>query len=189
MTRRSDIAYIVARFVLGTKRYLLLRKHPKWGDWSLVGGHVEPFEKRDWARAAVREAEEELEPLKFRRDFILLPLLQAPVTWGPVRSRSAGGALTEYTAQYFALRLTSDPREALARLPEQDFVLLDERELQDMDEENSVLRTLLANLDGGLDDVPLAAERALAAAAIKIPKVKSRPVSRQRGDKEIVAPA
>jgi 8-oxo-dGTP pyrophosphatase MutT (NUDIX family) len=175
MTRRSDIAYIVARFALGNKRYLLLRKHPKWGDWSLVGGHVEPFEKRDWARAAIREAQEELDPLTFRRDFILLPLLRAPITWGPVPSQSARGALTEYTAQYFALRLTASPEESLARLPDDDFVLFDEDEVETTGAANGALAALRKSLAHGLDDVPLAADRRLSPAAIRIRRVKGPP--------------
>lgn len=176
MTRRSDIAYIVARFMLGNKRYLLLRKHPKWGDWSLVGGHVEPFEKRDWARAAIREAEEELDPLSFRRDFILLPLLRAPISWGPVPSRSAHGALTEYTAQYFALRLTASPEETLARLPDDDFVLFDEDAVEKTGAANGALAALRSSLPHGLDAVPLAAERRLSPAAVKIRRVKRPPI-------------
>jgi hypothetical protein len=182
MTRRSDIAYIVARFMLNNRRYLLLRKHPKWGDWSLVGGHVEDYEKRDWARAAIREAEEELDPLTFRRDFILLPLLREPVTWGPVPSKSAQGALTKYTAQFFALRLTADPEQSLSRLPVDEFVLFDESEIDRTGAANGALATLRNCLAHGLEDVPLAVDRKLVTAAIGIRRVKRPPpVQKSKG--------
>lgn len=44
-------------YAVGRERYLL-------------GGHVEPFEHGSWAAAAAREAQEELPPLRHRRDFV-----------------------------------------------------------------------------------------------------------------------
>ena len=47
MTRSSHIVYAVARFRANDRVVWLLRRHPKWGDWSLVGGHVEEDERED----------------------------------------------------------------------------------------------------------------------------------------------
>ena len=75
--------------------YLLLNAHHKWGDWSPVGGHVEPCDA-DWCAAAVREASEELAPLRYGEDIEVDPDEIGRLEWGPVASRSAGGALTQY---------------------------------------------------------------------------------------------
>ena len=129
MMRHSDLVLVVATLDLENERHLLLRRHPKWGDWSLVGGHVEEDEKNDWARAAVRECNEELSPLVYGEDFSLLPLLDRPMKWGPVPSKSAGGELTTYSAQVFALRFLKSPRECLGALPPKDFRLDKEGEI------------------------------------------------------------
>jgi hypothetical protein len=127
--RHSDLALVLIRLKINGDTWVVLSRHAKWRDWTLVGGHVESDEKNDWARAAVREADEELAPLRFGDDFILLPLLDQPVRWGPVPSRSAGGELTTYAAQLFALRFMKAPLECLARLPQDDFRIMRETEL------------------------------------------------------------
>ena len=60
--RHSDLALVLARVDVDGTPHWLLRRHAKWGDWSLIGGHVEPGEGDDWTLTAVREANEELEP-------------------------------------------------------------------------------------------------------------------------------
>src|SRR5688500_1868159 len=102
--RTSRIAYVLVRLLVGEKDCFLLRVHRKWGDWGLVGGHVEDDELSDWRRAAEREANEELEPLRLGMDFSLEPLDSAPESWGPVPSRSAGGVPTKYCAAWFTLQ-------------------------------------------------------------------------------------
>ncbi|HWO17848.1 MAG TPA: NUDIX hydrolase [Kofleriaceae bacterium] len=118
-------------------------RHKKWHDWSLVGGHVEPDEKNDWARAAVRECNEELAPLRFGEDFTLLPLLDQPLRWGPLASRSASGEPTIYTAQVFALRFLRSPLECLGKLPAEEFRIVRESDLtEQQDSSNLTTRTL-----------------------------------------------
>ena len=124
--RTSDLALVLIRLTIQSEPHLLLVRHRKWGDWSLVGGHLEADERADWARAARRECNEELAPLRYGEDFLLLPMLDRPVRWGPVPSRSAGNELTTYTAQFFALRFLKSPMECLARLPAGEFQLVRE---------------------------------------------------------------
>ena len=50
--RQPDLALVVARIDVDGTPHWLLRRHPKWGDWSLVGGHVEPDEVLDWMLTA-----------------------------------------------------------------------------------------------------------------------------------------
>ena len=58
-TRHSKIAYVAARLRLPDgEDALLLRAHEKWGDFSLLGGHVESDELDDWTVTARREAAE-----------------------------------------------------------------------------------------------------------------------------------
>lgn len=127
--RHSDLALVLVKLQINSEAHLLLARHHKWNDWSLIGGHVEVDEKNDWARAAVRECNEELHPLKYGTDFILIPLLEQPVHWGPTKSRSAGDEPTTYTAQLFALRFLKSPSECLARLPKDDFCAVPEAEI------------------------------------------------------------
>jgi 8-oxo-dGTP pyrophosphatase MutT (NUDIX family) len=105
--RTSRVAYVVARLLIDEEPHLLVMKHKKWGDWSLVGGKLEAEDRGDWSRAAQREAREELGFVEYRA--LLLPIFIEPISWGPVPSKSQGGKLTLYTAQYFAARFESDP--------------------------------------------------------------------------------
>lgn len=127
--RYSELALVLIRLKINSEPYHVLIRHKKWGDWSFVGGHVEPNEKNDWACAAVRECNEELAPLSFGEDFTLLPLLDQPLRWGPLASKSANDEPTIYTAQVFALRFLKPPGECLARLPSDDFRVMRESDL------------------------------------------------------------
>lgn len=162
--RRTDVAYVLAKLRVRGVDYLLLNAHHKWGDWSLVGGHVEPCDA-DWCAAAVREASEELAPLRYGEDIEVDPDEIGRLEWGPVASRSAGGALTEYRARCYALRFKSDPRACLSKLSDADFVLLPTSELANEPRVSSVVeRTahllrgwseLPLSWDADLDDLPL----------------------------------
>jgi 8-oxo-dGTP pyrophosphatase MutT (NUDIX family) len=103
MTRQSSLAQIFIKVRVGHDDCLLLMRHDKWGDWSLVGGHVEHGEEGD--------------------------LLREPITWGLEKSRSAGGKPTVYTAQFFALRLLVPADEALSRLDATRVVLVPQARL------------------------------------------------------------
>jgi hypothetical protein len=124
--RHSNLALVLIRIETNDEPHLLLIRDRKWGDWTVVGGHVEAHEGNDWALAAARECNEELAPLRHGRDFILLPLFSEPMNWGPIPSKSAGGEPTSYTAQVFALRFLTAPADCLERLPPGDFCLVPE---------------------------------------------------------------
>ncbi len=106
--RYSDIAYVVIHLRMEGDDYLVLHRHLKWGDWSLVGGHVEPGEEADWRITAIRETQEEMAPLRFGHHFDIYPL-DISAAWGPAESQSAFGAPTMYRARYFLLRFFDDP--------------------------------------------------------------------------------
>ena len=127
--RHSELALILIRLRINGDPCHLLIKHKKWDDWTFVGGHVEADERNDWARAAVRECNEELAPLRFGHDFTLLPLLDQPLRWGPVASKSAANEPTIYTAQLFALRFLRSPADCIGRLPRGDFRIVREADL------------------------------------------------------------
>jgi hypothetical protein len=50
-------------------------------------------------------------------DFVIEPLPLEVSRWGPIASRSAGGAPTLYRARWFLARLLRDADECLRRLP------------------------------------------------------------------------
>lgn len=127
--RHSNVVYVLIRLPTVDGPSLLLRRHEKWGDWSLVGGHVEEWEMDDWGLAAAREATEELEPLVNGQDFVVKPITSEPITWGPEPSRSAKGQRTVYHIKYYTLTFLRDPVELLARLPATEFLLVPERAL------------------------------------------------------------
>ena len=160
--RHSELSLVLIRLRLGTEPYHVLIRH-KWGDWSFVGGHVEPNEKNDWATAAVRESNEELAPLRYGEDFTLLPLLDQPLRWGPVASKSANDEPTTYTAQVFVLRFLRPPVECLRKLPADQFRIVKESDLLSHQRDPEALttraiarvdRTALA-WDSALSTIPL----------------------------------
>lgn len=127
--RRSEVAYVVVRLLIGADSYWLLRWHPKWSDWSLLGGHVEANEREDWLLAAERETDEEMAPLRVGEDVRVVALPVAPTSF--VRnSRSAAGAKTQYEVRWFALEFLRDPVECLDRLDASLFALVREDDLR-----------------------------------------------------------
>jgi 8-oxo-dGTP pyrophosphatase MutT (NUDIX family) len=180
MMRSSSLAFVLIKMKIGAYDHFMFIRHPKWGDWSLVGGHVEPGEEDRWERTAIREANEELSPLTWGHDFDLAELLHGAVSWGPVQSRSAGGHPTLYTARYFALRFLGDPRRLLPALSSADFIFVPEAHLEDGKWEQDIADTLLQLarvIPGGLSAVPPAWPRALQVSEIS---VQVRPFDRER---------
>lgn len=152
--RKVSLAHVVVKFQVAGDSYYLLHRHRKWGDYSLVGGHVEPGEEGLWARTATREVEEELHPLHHRRDFILVPLLRTPLTWGPQRSRSAAGEMTVYTAQFFRMVLRKSPIQLLDTFLGNDAVILRGEDLVGNALVAEMVRMLDGVLPGGLAAIP-----------------------------------
>lgn len=157
-TRRSDVVYIVVRLALHGQDYFLFRKHTSWGDWSLIGGHVEPEEQRDWSVAATRETEEELEPLRVGFDVRVSSLVPDEICWGPEPSRSSDNQPTYYKSRWYWLEFLRDPHECLRRLNPEDFILVPKDDLHS--HEGLVATNLIKRLENeityGLDSIPYA---------------------------------
>jgi NUDIX domain-containing protein len=166
--RQSDLALVLARIDVDGVPHWLLRRHPKWGDWSLVGGHVEADERGDWSLTAVREANEELEPLVHGIDFVIEPLSSVLSSWGPVASRSAGGAPTNYRARWYQARFLRDAAECLGRLPHDDFALVPESAIVDARWVSSVARRLLEETRSLVQALPFAGSLRATAAPLPI---------------------
>lgn len=154
--RQSDLALVVVRIDVDGTPHWLLRRHPKWGDWSLVGGHVESDEVGDWMLTATREANEELAPLQSGIDFELAPLVEDVSSWGPVASRSAEGAMTNYRVRWFQARFLRDPAACLRRLPPADFALVTEAQIDSSPLVSSIARRLLDETRRRTAVIPLA---------------------------------
>lgn len=160
--RHSHVVYVLIRLPLSTGPTLLFRRHEKWGDWSLVGGHVEDEELDDWQASAARETMEELEPLEATRDFVVQPMHAEPLIWGPEASRSARGRPTIYHVRYFFLEFQRSPVELLNRLPASTVLCVPESELQSTPHAlgNPVLRASHC-IPGGMAAVPFAWSRSI----------------------------
>ncbi|MFT5357761.1 MAG: hypothetical protein ACI9KE_004998 [Polyangiales bacterium] len=158
MTRISDIVYVVARLKSAERTYFLLHAHAKWGDWSLVGGHVESHERDDWDAAARRETNEEMTPLVVGRDMSVEPLIRETIEWGPEPSRSAGGEPTVYRSRWYSLRFLRDPMDCLAQLAGDDFLLIEEERLEAGTDTDitGLFRRLSEGRSSGLRDLPFA---------------------------------
>jgi hypothetical protein len=164
--RQSNVAYVLAKLRVRGVDHLLLRTHPKWGDWSLVGGHFEPTD-RDFDAAAAREVQEEMAPLRFGDDVEVDTLSLPASNWGPVPSMSAGGAPTCYHARWYVLRFKASPTALLAKLPRQDFLLIPLSELDRFQPVSSVVgrakalledwHTLPLSWESDLEESPLPA--------------------------------
>jgi 8-oxo-dGTP pyrophosphatase MutT (NUDIX family) len=154
--RHSDLAFVVARIAVDREPHWLLRRHAKWGDWSLVGGHVEPDEHDDWLCAARREAEEELEPLRHGIDFVVEPMGASTTSSGPVPSRSVAGRPTTYLVRWFVLSFLTDPADCLAQLSPDDFLLVPESKLLLRHDVSDVTSRLIETLHGDPASIPLA---------------------------------
>lgn len=178
--RQSNVAYIVTCLHVDSVPHFLLLRHRKWGDWSLVGGHVESISGESWAAAAMRETQEELPPLQHRKDFVLLPIFSTPVTWGPEISRSAGNRETMYHAQFFAMEFMADPRSIFSRLDTEDLRLVSQNELERSAELAKPIRILCQRLRGGLTSIPLAWKDSVSRAVL--PRRLFDPVSSGRGE-------
>lgn len=151
--RNVSLAHVVVKLEFTDGYFYLLHKNKKWGDWNLVGGHVEPGEEGEWVRTAYREAEEEMTPLQHKKDFLLVPLLTAPITLGPRRSRSAGGQTTKYYANFFRLIFRRDPVDYLRKLGD-DFILVAESDVESRKDIGELVAILSRQLPGGIASVP-----------------------------------
>jgi 8-oxo-dGTP pyrophosphatase MutT (NUDIX family) len=159
--RHSNLALVLIRIEINDEPHLLLIRDQKWNDWTLVGGHVEPHEQNDWAFAAARECNEELAPLRYGRDFILVPLFIEPMRWGPIPSKSADGELTTYAAQVFALRFLATPAKCLEQLPPGEFRLVPESVyVTDLSRSRDKV-TIVARALGGLSQAAMAWDASL----------------------------
>jgi ADP-ribose pyrophosphatase YjhB (NUDIX family) len=152
--RHSRVAYVLAKLKVRGEEYLLLNAHHKWGDWSLLGGHVEPSDANFWA-AAARETREELAPLRYGEDVEVQRDQLACSEWGPVSSVSAGGAPTTYQARWYLLQFKSNPQACLARLPRDEFRLMRLSDLTESPDVSSVVKRLALLLPGGWSSLPL----------------------------------
>lgn len=170
-SRTSSVAFVLVKLSIEEQDHFLFIRHVKWGDWGLVGGHVEIGEEGDWLATARREAEEELTPLTDGTDFNLHSLSDT-VSWGPVASRSAHGQPTRYVARYFALSFTQHPTTLLPRLDPNEFLLVPQSHLtsEQWDEDiTDTLRQLVEALPRGLLSVPYAWHGDLVAQELGVP--------------------
>lgn len=145
--RHTDVALVLIALGVKGVHHWLLRADPSWGDWTFVGGHVEPSEQADWKLSAARETDEEMAPLRCGRELEVTALDLAALEWGPVPSRSAGGRLTLYRAGLFMAAFLIDPRECLSALSGSDFRFFSGPEIAEHFESSSIVRRALAMVD------------------------------------------
>jgi hypothetical protein len=106
--RQISVAFVVGKLLIDGKDHLLLRRDPKWNDFTFVGGHESEVDEGDLARTVIRETEEEVPGLHEPYDFSISPLTET-IKHGPVWSRSIH-AETVYTVRFYHLQLKRLPK-------------------------------------------------------------------------------
>jgi hypothetical protein len=180
--RHSNVAYVLAKLRVRGEDYALVHAHPKWGDWSLVGGHVEPTDQT-WHAAAAREVQEEMAPLRCDRDVAVDRLELAASQWGPVPSRSASMRPTNYKAEWFVLRFITDPLKCLARLSLNEFRLVRLTEIDRIPNLSSVVEKAGKLLPDGWASLPLSWPHDLDRVPIEHLTASWAPADRASGDR------
>lgn len=154
--RTSKVSVVLFRINLRGEDSLILLRHAKWGDWSLVGGHIELGETP--LDAAVRETEEELAPLRAGLDFAIVTEPLATLSWGPVESKSAGRAPTTYSAWVFCGELLRPPSDFVRSIADAELAAVALRHLDVNDWPGGVTNVLARIVEArvSLTSVPLA---------------------------------
>lgn len=166
--RISEISYVVVRLMIEGEICWLLHWHPKWQDWSFLGGHVEPDEAGDWLRTAIRETNEELSPLVVGQD-VRVAALATPRTSRARFSRSAGLRRTCYNIAWFYLEFMHSPRESLARLDPAFFALVREAHLLGGGSpESAVAQVVFDNVKSLIDPLEVVGQPALVEGALEL---------------------
>ncbi|MDF3067257.1 MAG: hypothetical protein K0R38_2858 [Polyangiaceae bacterium] len=154
LIRRSLIAYIVVKLRIGDEDCLLLNIHRKWGDWTFPGGHVEPYDA-DFRAAAVREAMEELAPLRPGEHFEIAPEPLASPEWGPVASPTHFGVATRYQSAFFSLQFKKPPTDCLPWLPPGEFRFHPMSNVLERRDVGNVVKVLRYDLATNWSSIPL----------------------------------
>jgi 8-oxo-dGTP pyrophosphatase MutT (NUDIX family) len=147
-------AFVVCKFDEGGEPRIVLVKDPRWGDYTLVGGHEEPDDHNDLERTARRETLEELGCFRGCDGFRLLPLTDE-VQLGPVWSKSAH-RLKTYVFKYYGIQFSCDPH-LKDGYNNAGFIIksFNEQELVKHPALSNVVKIFLATYPQGLDGVPL----------------------------------
>jgi len=147
-------AFVVCRFDAGGEPRIVLMKDPRWGDYTLIGGHEEPEDHKDLETTARRETLEELGCFRGRSDFRLFPLTDE-IAFGPTWSKSAH-RMKKYTFKYYGIQFPCDP-QVRDGYNKAGFLLrsFSADELTRHAALSNVVKIFLAIYPKGLDGVPL----------------------------------
>jgi 8-oxo-dGTP pyrophosphatase MutT (NUDIX family) len=147
-------AFVVCRFDADGEPRIVLMKDPKWGDYTLIGGHEEPEDHNSLETTARRETLEELGCSQDSSDFKLWPLT-GEIRFGPTWSKSAR-RMKVYTFKYYGIRFSSDPL-VNDGYNKAGFLLkfFSADELMKHTTLSNVVKVFLAAYQKGLDGVPL----------------------------------
>jgi 8-oxo-dGTP pyrophosphatase MutT (NUDIX family) len=129
-------------------------KHPRWGDFTFIGGHEEPEDHQQLDITARRETLEELGLPEGRIEFQLFPLTDE-ITFGPIWSKSTH-CVKSYIFKYYGVKFHSDPHIRYGYNEAGSFIkLFSVGELQSQNAISNVVRVFLDRYAKGLDSVPL----------------------------------
>jgi ADP-ribose pyrophosphatase YjhB (NUDIX family) len=129
-------------------------KDPRWGDYTLIGGHEEPEDHNDLESTARRETLEELGCSRGGSVLRLFPLTDE-IGFGPTWSKSAH-CMKTYTFKYYGVQFSCDP-QIRDGYNNAGFLLklFSKEELARHAALSNVVKIFLAAYPDGLDGVPL----------------------------------
>lgn len=151
---RTRCAFVVCRLDEDGEPRIVLINDPRWGDYTLIGGHEEPEDHYDLERTARRETLEELGCFPGCRDFKLQPLTEE-TRFGPVWSKSAR-CEKAYTFKYYGIQFACDPN-LKPGYNDAGFLIrfFGEKELVSYSQISNVVRIFLTTYQKKLNCIPL----------------------------------
>jgi len=106
--RVSNAAYGMIKHRFNGQDEYLLQLNPGWNHrFNFISGHIEPADQNDYQNTIIREVEEELFPIRYRKEFTIEPITAEPFRES-ARSLSAG-VETDYTFFLFMIFFCAPP--------------------------------------------------------------------------------
>jgi len=80
MMRTSNAAYAMIKHRFDQTDKYLLQINKGWNNqYNFISGHIEPEDDNNYQNTIIREVEEELPPIKYKKEFLVSSLIKKPL--------------------------------------------------------------------------------------------------------------